>query len=289
MTAGFSHPLKKGFRMIVSLKLPIRCLAFCGISVIATTGTLSSVAAQDFEIIQRRLGGIVADGELSLEQASVMLRALHEFSEHQERERQLGDHQEEVRQHLRRLGVDDATQNQARETLEAKGIYGERLAGAMRVLARIFTAMRSTDHRMGISLETRRHLKHELDLSDDQISMVMNLATHFEQAERHRTERHRVGQRDHDRDRDRHNATEESIVDWIEATWMDLKSAVDSNNLSEDKAWQKWQKVIATQIEQKVKAALEAGDLTEAQVDRIKAMIEKNDPRTKFKTETHRD
>ncbi|WP_442506188.1 hypothetical protein SH528x_005019 [Novipirellula sp. SH528] len=279
--------------MIVSVNFPIRCLALYGVSMIASTGALSSLMAQDFEIIERRLGGIVADGELTLQQASVMLNSLHEFAENQElrerEEREHGrEHQLEVREQLRRLGVDDAIQNQARKTLEAEGIHGERLGRTMQVLSRLFSAMRSTDQRVGISPDTRHHLKSELDLTDEQIATVMNLATRFQQAERHRP-----GPRDQDRDldrlSDRHNATTEAIVDWVEMMLMDLKHAVESGHLSKDEAWQKWQKVKETKIESKLKANLESGELSEDRVNQIKELIEKNDSRFKSKIEDHQD
>ncbi len=279
--------------MIVSVNFPIRCLALCGISMIVCTGASSGLMAQDFEIIERRLGGIVADGELTLQQASVMMSALHEFAEnrelreHEEREHQR-KHQLEEREQLRRLGFEDAMQNQARKTLEAEGIHGDRLGKTMQVLTRLFNAMRATDQRVGISPDTRHHLKSELELTDEQISKVMNLATRFHQAEHHRPDT-RDQDRDRDRHSDRHNAKTESMVDWVETMLMDLKHAVESGHLSKDEAWQKWQKVKATKIESALKANLESGELTEDRVNQIKEMIEKNDSRFKAKIEDYQD
>ncbi|WP_345326761.1 hypothetical protein [Novipirellula rosea] len=250
--------------MFVSFRFSIfaiRYLTFCATGIIAGTGASSKLVAQDFGIIEQRLGGIVADGELTLQQASVMLHALHEFAEHRERE---------VRDHRRRIGVDDAMQNEAREALQDSGIRGERLERTMQVLTRLSSAMRSTDHRVGISPETRHHLKSQLDLSDDQIARVVTLANRFQHS-------------------DRHNATTESIVDWIETIWMDLRRDVESGDLSKDEAWQQWQKVKATKIASKLKHNLEAGNLSEDRVEQIKEMIEKHESRLKSNSEGHQD
>ncbi|QEG39881.1 hypothetical protein [Roseimaritima ulvae] len=212
--------------------------------------------AQDFETIERRLGEIVADGELSLEQAQVMLHALRVVTHH----RRNDDHpMREMLEQFERYGVDETKADHARHALEQQGIHGENLHHAMGALLRIVQRMQASDHDFDMPEAMERHLHEELSLSAKQIDFLIGLANrvaHAGSSNEHR------------------EANAEEILQWIESVRTKLKQAIESNKLSGQDASRKWQFIKQYQLAPKLKAATERGELDEEHAKRIWHEIE---------------
>lgn len=67
-----------------TLRRMLSCFGFAVALVAVYIVPTSIIHAQDFERVERRLGGMVQAGEITLEQAQVMLHALREFAEHKD-------------------------------------------------------------------------------------------------------------------------------------------------------------------------------------------------------------
>jgi hypothetical protein len=151
---------------------------------LATLSMVPSVTqAQEFETVERRLGEIVADGELTLEQANVMFRALREFTQHQTpaRNRDVDSHHHadrmpELLKHFEQLGINGDTAERVIHTLNESGIHGEQLQRSMAALLRLIHVMRSSDQAFEMPEPMRQHFIFELEFSDEQITRVVNLA-----------------------------------------------------------------------------------------------------------------
>ena len=78
---------------------------------------LGFVCAQDFEAVQRRLGGAVEEGELSLEQANLMMEALRHSSQ---RDRELGSKEHRYMQFTKEIKAAVKAGKLSEEEAEAK-------------------------------------------------------------------------------------------------------------------------------------------------------------------------
>ncbi len=218
------------------------------------TFAASTLNAQNFDKIEQRLGGIVADGELSLEQAGVMMRALHEFTQQR-------NHDSELMRHFEKLGVNHATLEHVHQALAEHGIQDPlQRHRAIEVLLRITQMMNAVDGEFEMPDEMRHHLIEEMKLSEPQAKLLFDLARRLDHESK-------TGQKQNsESDRE---ATEKKIVQWIESIGEKLEKAVDSGDLSEENAWEKWHEFKAKEIEPKIEAAVKSRVLSEEQAEQI--------------------
>ncbi len=222
------------------------------------TFTASTLNAQNFDKIEQRLGGIVADGELSLEQAGVMMRALHEFTQQR-------NHDSELMRHFEKLGVNHATLEHVHQALAEHGIQDPlQRHRAIEVLLRITQMMNAVDGEFEMPDGMRHHILDEMKLSEPQVKLLSDLA-------RRLAHESKAGQKQNS-DSDR-KATEKKIVQWIESIGAKLEKAVASGDLSEEHARKKWGWVKENEIGPKVKAAVKSSVLSEEQAAHIWAEI----------------
>ena len=90
----------------------------------------STARADDFEGVERRLGEIVADGHLSLQQAVVMMHALRENTKREHRDAELTNQFE-------KNGIRGELLESVRNQLAKNDIDGEQQQHAMQVLLRL--------------------------------------------------------------------------------------------------------------------------------------------------------
>ncbi|TWU46169.1 hypothetical protein Poly51_55640 [Rubripirellula tenax] len=230
-----------------------------------------SAEAQNTDAVERWLGQIVADGDLTLEQAHVMLRALHEFSRHQgSKEREfVREHAEDSRtellEHFERLGFDEASVDRVQQMLGETDIEGERRGHVLRVVLRLVQMMRSSDEQFEMPDLMREHFRSQLKLSDQQIGKVFGIAKRLSQQGQHRP------------DQARRAEIQQEVMAWIESLGDDLKEAVERGDLSEREAWEKWEWIKGNQIGPKTEAAVEKGQLSREQGEEIWNTIEKDE------------
>lgn len=231
---------------------------------------LTEVAiSQDFDNIERRLGGIVAEGDLSLEQATVMLHALREHAQHQRAQHagtqhagQANQHHEaELRHNFERLGIEPEALMRVRRAMNERGIQGPVQQQAMQVVLRMSQMMKSSDKKFEMPEVMLRHLRDGLRLNEEQAAWLAETSNRLTRASNPKS---------NDSDQ---KATEERIVQWIESVESKLKASVESGDLSEENAWKKWLWYKENEISPKIKAAINSGDLSDDQGKHIWAEI----------------
>ncbi|PHQ34870.1 hypothetical protein [Rhodopirellula bahusiensis] len=235
----------------------LRAFIALAVSFIAS-GTQSAIA-QDFDLIEQRLGGIVADGELSLEQAHVMLHALRQHAEqHHE--------QAEMQELFERAGIAESSVVRLHRALEERGIHGQQRDLSMRLLLRALQTKNSSADEFEFPTKLRQYLQTEGKLAEEQVQFITNIAARL--AREVNTNREQKQQRS-EQTQTRQKQVEERIVQWIESLETELREAVESERLTEDEAWEKWDWIKENQIEPKLDAAMEERSLTEEQSEHI--------------------
>lgn len=111
---------KNNWRVFPTLKTAVVAIAICVLP-------QGAADAQDFEAVERRLGGGVEAGELTLEQASVMLEVLREFAEEQELRKKEERFEDVVRDLEMAVKKEEISQEEAEERYEEarRKIFGD--------------------------------------------------------------------------------------------------------------------------------------------------------------------
>jgi len=265
--------LERRFRMVVS-ETPARvnprwlqaCVLLCAVAVLP----FGLAVAQDLDAVERRLGEGVAEGELSLKQASAMMDALREFAEHEQRE--------EARQED--VGIEERLEEIGEELKAAvkSGELSEEEAWAEwfeikenEIVPRLKAAVK--EGRMpeaeawaiwrGIEkAEAGERLKAAVEKGD--MSKEEALAKWAE-----------INKEPGDGD--------DAIEAWIKSIGPRLKAAVDAGKMSEEDAWAKWFEIKEKQIAPKLKAAVKAGRLPEDRAWDIWHGLEKGEAAARLK------
>lgn len=191
------------------------------LAVFLTLLSAASAAAQDFEAIERRLGGAVEAGEISLHQAQVMLEALR-ISAEETREREM---------HERRF---HEFERDIRRELEAGEISeDEAEARLMEMRERLEEEQHQHEHRM--EMERREREFHEFERDIDAALRAGKLTE--QQAKEKLEAVHKELFGDHE---DRHHGKEiEAVKRKIEQTVIKIKEMVEAGTLSEQDARKK--------------------------------------------------
>ncbi|QDV44568.1 hypothetical protein Enr13x_44340 [Stieleria neptunia] len=241
--------------------------AFIALAASFIASWTQSASAQDFDLIEQRLGGIVADGELSLEQAQVMLHALRQHAQ-QDHERA------EMHELFDKAGIAESSVFRLQRAMEERGIHGQQQNLAMQVLLRALQTKKSSADEFKFPTKLRQHLQTEGKLPEEQVQLITNIAARL--AHEADASRERNQQRSKQTQMQRRQV-EEKIVRWIESLETELREAVESEKLTEDEAWEKWEWIKENQIEPKLDAAMEERSLTEEQAENIWVEIEERE------------
>ena len=146
------------------------------LAVAACVFPLGLVYAQDFEAVERRLGLAVHEGELSLEQAQIMMEALRQSTheaEHKHRDHHGHDDHEDV---ARRIAT----------ALAEAEVEREAIRPAMGVIRRLAGQIAKEGNRFDLDAEVADYLHDELGLNREQIGTVVELAERLADAHEER-------------------------------------------------------------------------------------------------------
>lgn len=227
-----------------------RCLLACGLWWATAAIPCGVVDAQDLETVERRLGGIVADGELTLKQAAIMLDALkkgtaHKLSNADKLDAYLG----EV---WAKLQAAVAAGQMSEEDAEAKmtAIKHAKLSSAAK-----------TPHNEAIGERLKAAVKAG-KLTEEEAWAKWKGITESSAAK---------------------GDVVDSIKDKLASAGQRIKAAVESGQLSEAEAWQKRLYIKQNEIGPQLKAAVESGKLSEADATAIWREIEKTETAERLK------
>lgn len=150
-------------------------------------GSISFSFAQDFEAFERRLGEAVADGEISLDQAHMLINVLresasgehehdeHEHGHHEHHEHDDHEHEHEHHEHHNHGHHDEAIHDYV-EALEEVGVERERIEPAMDAARHISEAMAQLGDRFRLNEDIERRLVRGIGLNGEQVRMVIGIA-----------------------------------------------------------------------------------------------------------------
>jgi polyhydroxyalkanoate synthesis regulator phasin len=144
---------KKSWQLSSATRLAIVAIASCFFP-------LGIVYAQDFEAVERRLGEAVGAGELSLDQAKLMMEALMRSQEADEREEATT---------IRRLAT----------ALEEAGVQRDSIRPALGMARRLAGQIAEEGNRFEMGEDTANYLRKELNLNREQIGVVLRIAEHL--------------------------------------------------------------------------------------------------------------
>ena len=207
--------LEKRLKMIIAEKTVnvSSVLRWTVIAIAICIYPLGIVCAQDFEAVERRLGGAVEAGELSLEQANIMMHALRESTmhEHHENHEHEAEHNEMVHEIFR--------------TLQEVGVQRDSMGPTIEIIRKVARDIQEKGNSFKLDKEIAVYLSDELNLNREQIGQVIEIAERLADS----------NERDEDdREREMDNREREymHIVERI-------KAAVDRGELSEEDAERK--------------------------------------------------
>lgn len=242
------------------------------------TMQLNTVAAQDFESIERRLGDIVADGDLSLEQAHVMLDALRHWRQRRDRdERLLGD--------LNRIGISPSAVDGVRRTLMSNGLDDDRSSAVMQMLANVIEKFDGEPEEFSLPTEMVEQLSERAGIREPQLNTIEQIGKRLvNQVRTNPTRRSesKASTEPSGGSMGGFSATDKQdvvkkMIDWIHSTEAELRKAVDDDVLDEATAMKKWDWFKAKAIGPKLKAAVDSGIITADAADRIWTDIKKGE------------
>ena len=162
------------------------------LAVAACVFPLGLVHAQDFEAVERRLGSAVHEGELSLEQAQIMMEALRQSTheaEHKHRDHHGHDDHEDF---ARRIST----------ALAEAEVEREAIRPALGVIRRLAGEIAEQGNQFKLGDEVANYLEEELGFNGEQIELVVELAERLADAdeERGNEEHNESAERDDDRE-----------------------------------------------------------------------------------------
>ncbi|MEM6692364.1 MAG: hypothetical protein AAF664_23235 [Planctomycetota bacterium] len=249
-----------------------RTLVFASAFLLLLVSFSTRSNAQDIEIVERRLGEIVAKGELTLEQAQVMLGALHEHAGMRHVSMQLLEEFE-------RLGIPNEPVERVRHELAERGIEGHRNFGVMEVILRINHMMKYSKEEVDLTQELERHLFEHLDIPEPQIELVMDLARNLREHTRPKNQRGEF-------EIDRRAAV---LMLQVETLAHNLESKVRAESIETEMILDHWNGLIEQKISGKVEESVEAGLLSEEQAERIRIAVERRGDELSRLSEQNRD
>ena len=215
---------------------------------------LGVVYAQDLEAIERRLGGAVEAGEISLEQASIMLEALRETVE--EEHEHADDEEHEIHRYQRTWPtIGNKNMHEAIKTALAKAnVKRELFEPIIEIVFKIADSFQEGES--DISRETLGYLQDHLELNHDQVRTVLDFAKrwarHRRRADQHRDHgdhyyehdaahkrHHRTADGFGDSDRAKHDAENLEKMRQLELNLHRINKAVENKKLSKQEAEEK--------------------------------------------------
>jgi hypothetical protein len=269
----------------------------------------------DYEAVGNRLIEAVEAEELSPEEAAAMmgelararfikrLQASRALRDEREREH---EHEENIEEHLRRLGLDGEAYDRVIEFLEQNEFSERQVEHALRGMLRIVYVMREEGEDIELDRELLHYFREEIELTDEQIELVKRLAQRISSSLRGREGRlnderfaeyraietrirravetgrlkpeeaeqklMEIRTRMFERKEEREEQT--GIEDWMLGVGKKLKEAVEAGDLDEDEAWAKWQEIKETGFAPRLKAAVERGQMSEEEAKAVWHRIE---------------
>ena len=209
--------LEKRLKMIIAEKtwnVPF-ALRMAVIAIATCVLPFGVVYAQDFEAVEKRLGGAVESGEISLEQANIMMQALREAARHEHEHEHHREHEAERNESLRRIAG----------ALAEVGVQRDSMGPTIEIIRKVARDIQEKGNSFKLDKEIAVYLSDELNLSREQIGQVIEIAERLADSYE--------GDEDN-REREMDNR-EREYVHIVER----IKAAVDKGELSEEDAERK--------------------------------------------------
>jgi hypothetical protein len=290
------------------------CILLCAVILLASG--VAYAQNPDFEAVGTRLIEAVEVGELTPEQATAMMGALActSFSErlkgihdgHDERE--LDEEEEGIEGYFIRLGLEEEQFDRLREHLDKSGFSDEQNEQSLGGMLRLVHEMQEAGEDVEMDPRLLNYFKEEVALTDEQVTLVRELARQVSNVRRHRE--HEQGEKERlvkyraiesrirtavetgrlsreeaemklmetrrqmfERKEERRSGA--GIKEWIMNVGKRLKAAVRSGSLSEEDAWAKWYEIKENEFGPQLKRAVKNGKMTEKEAMALWHAIEK--------------
>ena len=160
--------LEKRLKMIIAEKtwnVPF-ALRMAVIAIATCVLPFGVVYAQDFEAVEKRLGGAVESGEISLEQANIMMQALREAARHEHEHEHHREHEAERNESLRRIAG----------ALAEVGVQRDSMGPTIEIIRKVARDIQEKGNSFKLDKEIAVYLSDELNLSREQIGQVIEIA-----------------------------------------------------------------------------------------------------------------
>ena len=142
------------------------CILLCAAVVLPVGMTF----AQDHDAVEKRLGEAIAEGEISIEQARVMMDALRRSAT------ELKERGEGLVGHYKRMGVSVETLGKYKKVLAEAGVKDKQMEGTLGGMTRVVYEMKSEGDDYELDPGLGKYFKDELGLSGKQIELVEGVA-----------------------------------------------------------------------------------------------------------------
>ena len=162
--------LEKRLKMIIAEKtwnVPF-ALRMAVIAIATCVLPFGVVYAQDFEAVEKRLGGAVESGEISLEQANIMMQALREAARH--------EHEHEHEHHREHEAERNETLRRIAGALAEVGVQRDSMGPTIEIIRKVARDIQEKGNSFKLDKEIAVYLSDELNLSREQIGHVIEIA-----------------------------------------------------------------------------------------------------------------